>query len=402
MKRSSWFIFLVLFTLSCLDEPDCFQLHNDILGITFRVIGTGQGDSVLLKNFSRSGADTIVTSFGTQLNYFVEAGSFTFVGAEKTNNLEFGYTVKNQFVSEECGSSFVLSDIRVKNHDFDSVRIINSSPTKTGGPNIEIYRCPETDTLTIDFNQLLATTNGITVSNPRSAYISQAFDPITFQYGAEVFSGRAATVKLPVDLVKLETAYVFTTDIAKDTLIIGYNLTTERRYRPCGTQTFVSNIRVKYHTFDSLSFALNSEFEPIRTPVDPQVSNLRVFNCPPTNILQVGFKNSANAAQTVTIKSIKADHITGEMLTAQITTNVLTLPVDLASDASTFYITYENGTVETLSVSYTRSSLRLFDSCDDPVITGLRETTDLPNIAILPTRTTLQYPTATNVEIIVN
>jgi hypothetical protein len=362
-------------------------------------MGTGQGDSVLLKNFSKSGADTIVISFGSRLNYFVEEGSFTFQGEEKTNNLAFAYIVKNQFVSEECGSSFVLSDLRVTDHDFDSVRVINSSPTKTGGPNIEIYRCPETDTLTIDFNQLLATTNGITVSNPSNSYISHMFDTITFQYDKVVFSGRAATVKLPVDLLKLETAYVFSTAVAEDTLIIGYNLTTEERYKPCGTQTFVSNIRVKYHTFDSLSFALNSEFEPIRTPVDPQVSNLRVFNCPPTNLLQVGFTDTAGSPKTVTVTSVTADHIPENIFPVPQTGNSITLPVDLTSNASNFLIEYEDGSTETLNVQYTRSALRLFDSCDDPVITSLAEATDRPNINIVTGRTTLEYPTRINVAI---
>ena len=52
MKKLGWFAFFLVFFASCLDDPDCYQLHNDIVGVTFRVMGTGKGDSVLVKNFS--------------------------------------------------------------------------------------------------------------------------------------------------------------------------------------------------------------------------------------------------------------------------------------------------------------------------------------------------------------
>lgn len=402
MKNLSWFAFFLLLTASCLDDPDCFQLHNDIVGVTFRVIGTGQGDSVLLKNFSNSGADTVITSFNFRLNYFVEEGLLTFEGIQKSHALAFGYTVKNQFISEECGSSFVLSDLRILSHDFDSARVINSSPTKAPGTNIEIYRCPETDTLTINFNQLFATTNGVTITNPRSSFVSHPFDTITFQYDNEVFSGSAATVNLPVDLAGNEATYVFKTDLAVDTLIVRYNTVTSQRYRPCGIQTFVNNLTIHKHTFDSISFGLNADDEPARALLDPHIANLRVFDCPPTNLLRVGFKNSDNAAQSVTIKSITADHIPENLLTEPASISTVDLPVDLASGVSTFYFQYEDDIIDTVSVQYSRSSLTLFDACKDPVITSLAEVTDLPNITIVPGATTLQYPPqSANVEITV-
>src|SRR5688500_1709659 len=189
MKKLSWFAFFLVFSASCLDDPDCYQLHNDVIGVTFRVIGTGQGDSVLLRNFINQGEDVILTSFNATINYFQEQGEFNFEGEDENHFIAFGYTVKNQFISEDCGSSFVLSDLHILKHDFDSARVINSVPTKGAGTNIEIYRCPETDTLTINFNQLYATTNGITVTNRRSAFVSHPFESIAFESGNAGFSG---------------------------------------------------------------------------------------------------------------------------------------------------------------------------------------------------------------------
>lgn len=400
MKKLSWFAFFLILMVSCLDEPDCFQLHNDIIGITFRVIGTGQRDSVVLKNAKNELVS--VTSFQGSLNYFVNEGTFIFESATWTKALSFVYDVKNQFISEECGSSFVLSDLRVVAHEFDSVRVVNSSPTKTGGPNIDIYRCPETDTLAIEFYQLSGTTNGVTISNPQARYRSHQFTSIKDAAGKILFSGSAATVKLPVDLSKNSAMYIFETDLSIDTINISYNRTTEERYKPCGIQTFVNNVTIGKHTFDSLSYGLDDLDEPIRALLDPHAVNLRVFDCPPTNLLRVDFVTATNVLKAVTITSITGDHFDGDLITEPITTNTLTLPVDLNSTESTFRIEHGDNIVETLRVQYAKSSLTLFNACSNPVITGLREATDVANITITANATTLQFPAVKNVEITVN
>ena len=399
MKKLSWFIFFLILTVSCLDEPDCFQLHNNIIGVTFRVIGTGQVDTLLLKDATNKWV--LVTSFTDSLNYFANEGTFIFEEKKRTRTLSFAYNIKNQFISEECGSSFVLSDLRLLEHEFDSVRIVNSSPTKTGGANIDIYRCPETDTLTIDFNQLIATTNGVSISNPQSRTLSHDFISISDIDGNPLFEGRAATVKLPVDLAKNSATYIFETESSTDTIDVTYNRVTEERYRPCGVQTFVNNLTFRNHTFDSLSYGLDAVDEPIRALLDPQVANLRVFSRPQTNLLKVDFVTTANVLTNVTIKSITGDHFTGSLF-ADTTTNTVTLPVDLNSDVSTFRIEYDDKPVETLSVQYTRASLTLFNACSDPVITGLREVTNVENISIPDNGTTLQFPPVRNVTIAVD
>jgi hypothetical protein len=404
MKKLGWFAFFVIFSASCLDDPDCYQLHNDVIGVTFRVIGTGQGDSVLLRNFITQGEDAVITSFNATLNYFEEQGAINFQGEKENHFLEFGYTVKNQFVSEDCGSSFILSDLHVRKHNFDSVRVVSSTPTKGAGTNIEIYRCPETDTLVINFNQLYSTTNGITVSNRRSAFVSHPFESIAFKSANKDFSGdiepvRSATIHLPVDTTKNETTYKFITSDGEDSLKVSYDRVTDALYRPCGVQTFIRNLTLGDHTFDSVSYGLNANQEPVRSLQDPHIANVRVFDCPKTNQMQVAFRRGTAAAQ-VTIKSITADHIPENMYKEPFTGAQVVLPLDLASNVSTFYIQYADDTIDTLSVQYAQSNLRFFRTCEDPIIVGLREVQDLPNIEV--PQTTLQFPAVTNVQITVD
>ena len=395
MKELGWFAFLLLFFTSCLDDPDCYQLHNDIVGVTFRVMGTGQGDSVYVKNFTTDKFE-YRPSFNYQINYFTEQGTFDFEGIDGNNFLSFGYTVKNQFISEDCGSAFVLSGLHVLEHDFDSARVVNATPSKKGGTNIEIYRCPETDTLTIDFSQLYATSNGVTITNKRSAFISHPFDSITTDFSGKVFSGRAATINLPVDLSKNETSFIFKTNTTEETLVVGYNRTTEERYKACGIQTFINELTIKQHTFDSISFGLDTNDEPARTLLDPHTANLRVFDCPETNLIQVAFK-TGTTAKTVTIKSITGNHFVGNLLGEPYSNTTVALPVNTEANTSVFYIQYADDSIDTLAVAYTVTDLTLFNACPSPVIINLSEATDLENITVV--QTTLQYPLVPNVEI---
>ncbi len=400
MKKLGWFAFFLIFFASCLDDPDCYQLHNDIVGVTFRVMGTGKGDSVFVKN--STGIFEHKPSFSYQLNYFVEEAIIGFTGKDEiTNFLSFGYTVKNQFISEDCGSAFVLSGLNIFEHDFDSARVISSTPSKGGGTNFEIYRCPETDTMTIDFNQLRANSDGVIINNKASSYVSHQFDSITTDFSGIVFTGPGTTINLPVDTTKNETTFTFKTGETTNTLVVGYNLVREQRYTPCGIQTFVNELAIKgEHTFDSISFGLNDNDEPARTLEDPHIANLRIYDCPPTNLMQVNFISNGTA-KAVTIKSITADHIVGELYKTYTNTTV-TLPVDPNSALSTFYIQYDNGDIDTLRVAYTFTELTLYDSCPDPVINNLTEFPDVPNIAIPTSGKVLKYPTVPNVEITVD
>jgi hypothetical protein len=215
-----------------------------------------------------------------------------------------------------------------------------------------------------------------------------------------LFSGRAATIKLPVDLEESETTFTFKTNGTEETLTVGYTLTTEERYKPCGIQTFVTDVTIKpEHSFDSISYGLDDLDEPVRDLQDPQIPNLRIFDCPKTNLIQVAFESN-NAAKVVTINSVTSDYFTGNLFSTPYTGSTLTLPVNMEANASTFYIQYDDNSIDTLAVTYTTTDLQLYHACPDPVIIELEEATDLANINVV--QSTLQYPLVTNVEIIVD
>lgn len=400
MKKLCWFTFLIILLVSCLDDPDCFQLHNNILGITFRVLGTGRADSTVLKN-PDTGDSTFLPYISYYLNYFQEEEHYDFYGeGEKKDTLDIRYNVRNQFVSEDCGSRFVLSDLQILNYDFDSARVVNANPGKVPGvANIDIFRCPETDILTIDFNQLYAASDGELISGRSSKAISHDFNVKTDFSTEEVFDDRAATLYLPVDLAKDATTYDFTREGVTSTLTVSYERRTEQRFTPCGIQTFVSALKIGKHTFDSVSYGLNDDDEPQYNLLDPHTVNLRVYDCPKMNMLQVNFKNASNANQSVLIKGVKADHLADSVVSKDETVSTLTLPVDTENNASTFHIKYADRT-ETLTVRYSRTPIELYPACGTQMIIQ-NLNVDLP-ARIATGGGALKFPTVSNVEIPVN
>ena len=138
----------MLMTAACLDEPDCFHLNNDLVGIAFRKLADSKADTVFL---SRAGteepalvfyADTIVSRLTFPLNYFENETTFMFEDSTNTvRRLRVGYTSQAQFVSENCGEKFVLTDLRIIEHSFDSVRLLIDAPSSEfGAIHIEIYQ----------------------------------------------------------------------------------------------------------------------------------------------------------------------------------------------------------------------------------------------------------------------
>jgi hypothetical protein len=400
MKKLCWFTFLIILSVSCLDDPDCFQLHNQVIGITFRVLGTGQADSTHLKNFPAPGKTTFAPYLAFYLNYFQEQAQFAFQGEKEDNILDIAYKVRNQFVSEDCGSRFVLSDLKILAHDFDSARVVNATPGKAPGvASIDIFRCPETDTLTINFNQLYAASDGVLVSSRSSNFVSHDFKVKTDFSDTDVFSGRAATLYLPVNLNKNTTTYNFTRAGIPDSLVVSYERRTEQRFNPCGIQTFVSALKRGAHSFDSVSYGLNDDEEPQYSLLDPHTVNLRVYDCPKMNLLQVNFVNAANSSQSVLIKGVKAEHLADSVVAADETVSTLTLPVDTEKDQSTFHIKYATKT-ETLTVHYSRTPVKLYNACGlQMIIQNL--TVDAP-ARVATNGAALKFPTVPNVEIPVN
>jgi hypothetical protein len=134
-------------TVACLDEPDCFNLNNDLIGISFKKLENSLADTVSLSLMGTTEpplvflADTAVSRIVLPLNYFQNEMTFFFDNDTVEYLLRLGYTSQAQFVSENCGEKFVLSNLRVLEHSFDSVRLVSDVPSSDAGRiHIEIYQ----------------------------------------------------------------------------------------------------------------------------------------------------------------------------------------------------------------------------------------------------------------------
>ena len=146
-KRSWLFILVVITAAACLDEPDCFNLNNDVIGISFRKLEDSTADTVALVALGTEeppllfGLDTALSRVNLPLNYFKDETTFFFETEAAVHLLRLGYVSQAQFVSENCGEKFVLSRLRVLETSFDSVRLITDTPTSQGGTvHIEIFQ----------------------------------------------------------------------------------------------------------------------------------------------------------------------------------------------------------------------------------------------------------------------
>lgn len=128
---------LTIMTAACLDEPDCYLLNNHIIGISFKKLEDSSTDTVSVTAFATVNppvlffaGDTTLSRLFLPLNYFQDETAYLFENAEGVDTLRLGYTSQAQFVSENCGEKFVLSQLRVLEHTFDSVRLVSDTPTR--------------------------------------------------------------------------------------------------------------------------------------------------------------------------------------------------------------------------------------------------------------------------------
>lgn len=138
---------MLFVTVACLDEPDCYNLNNYVVGVSFKKIEDSTTDTVFVSEFGTIEppllflADTSFSRLNLPLNYFQDETAFFFADPDTLRILRLGYTSQAQFVSENCGEKFVLSQLRVLEHSFDSVRLIIDVPTAQGGTiHLEIFQ----------------------------------------------------------------------------------------------------------------------------------------------------------------------------------------------------------------------------------------------------------------------
>ncbi|HEX6891344.1 MAG TPA: DUF6452 family protein [Chryseolinea sp.] len=238
MKKTGRLTFILIIAVSCLNEPDCYQLNNDTVVIDFKIIGGG-GDVVQLIGVQSPESDVIfygdttVSSIPLPLNPKMEETIYTFQGADGGNTLQFGYKRQVQFVSEECGERYYFQDLNVLEHDFDSVRIVNSIPAPTplpsGAKNIEIYRCATTNLMRVNFKT------------------ETIVEEITSDFGGIILPSPGTTLKdflLPLNPNVDSTTYQF--DLGDDLKIlrVRYSHALKTIADICGEQTFLFDLQV--------------------------------------------------------------------------------------------------------------------------------------------------------------
>lgn len=147
VRKSAWFLLMLFVTAACLDEPDCYNLNNYVVGISFKKIENSATDTVFVTEFGTVEppllflVDTSFSRLNLPLNYFQDETAFFFADMDTTRILRLGYTSQAQFVSENCGEKFVLSQLRVLEHSFDSVRLIIDVPSAQAGTvHLEIFQ----------------------------------------------------------------------------------------------------------------------------------------------------------------------------------------------------------------------------------------------------------------------
>lgn len=240
MKRLSWFVFLVIITVSCLDQPDCFQLNNNEAAFAFKIIGGGT-DAYDIRTIHTSGADGTIligenaqgsSAFLLPLNPYASEityefdGTFGPYGGQGVKKLSLSYRSQIQFVSEDCGERYYFSEMRPVSTDFDSVRVINAVPTQPPSSNFEIFRCPRTDIINIDF------------------VADEAIETITLlPDGVLTVNGTIGSVLLPLDLSGEESDYLFKYQDGTERKLSVFHGTILRTLAPrCGQQLFVDTL----------------------------------------------------------------------------------------------------------------------------------------------------------------
>jgi hypothetical protein len=370
MKRASWFTFLLLLSISCLDSPDCFELNHNLVGISFKVMGTGKPDTLRFYNIQLSGTDSIfipgtnATAIGFPLDFTTDNTRIFFQSYRGKDTLHMGYQVHAQFVSEDCGSRFVLKDLDLFRSTFDSVRIISRTPGNKLGNNLEIYRCPRTDTMAIAFRQLTISPTGARSSQSMSVALKNVTPDFT---GSPLYvNQRVGIVYLPVNMTDPNMVVNF--DLQESSLRelrLKYELNGVVRYKPCGYQTFAQAMEILASddnvAFDSVSFVRDDNNRPIRSVLDPFDPMMNIYRCPQTNIAGIYFRKSSNVADTVEVNEIRVDGVAIPLASTSLQFVNVALNPSAASTKVEF--DFQVGGTKSITISHTRTDNVNFSAC---------------------------------------
>lgn len=400
LRKILWFVFfLSVSATSCLDEPDCFALNNNFVQISFRRLLDNSADSIPRIGILIDGADTTTLSFGNQIsftgssitvpvNFLQNETSGTFWQYLRKNNFRLVYESRAQFVSEDCGERFVLSNLRMEDHDFDSVRVVNSIPSgriTSNNPNIIVYRCPALNNVSMIFRQLYTDTASL-------GYAEEVFlRGVAADYNADIFyqDDVLGIVTLPLNEAANSTSFNLFLDEIRS-VRFNYDVTPVNLVNVCGTQGVIDNLSVETNDFDIVRVIRDSL-------QDPPVTNVAFLRCPDTDIFRIDFQTSDGSGAEVYVKEITADY-TSYVFYSDVSLSTVDLRLNPLSDSTIFTLDFQDS-VRTIRVGYERVDETLHGACNRTRFSNIGVLSDFAQAPEVVSNS-IQFPPETNVEIV--
>lgn len=249
----------MMLALSCLDEPDCFSLNNNVIGISFKKLTDSKADTVFFSSVIADGTgyefwgSAVRTGIDTmRLNYYQNETIFHFTGLGRDYDLHLTYSARTQLVSEKCGERFVLTGLKVASHNFDSLRLISSTPGRMDARhvNLEVYRCPNTSQVKLKFASAVTITS---ISTDYDAAILFSDEPTT-------------TINIPLNINAPTSTINFQfSDGTTKTITLSHSGTTRTLFNACGEQTILYEYQVMSSNFTFINPLYDSVQDPPRT-----------------------------------------------------------------------------------------------------------------------------------------
>ncbi|MCU0357428.1 MAG: hypothetical protein MUE95_07595 [Cyclobacteriaceae bacterium] len=271
LKKAYWFVLLVLLG-SCLNEPDCYQLANNEVSISFKKLYDGDADTLAILGITTGASDStfypfrLASGIVLPLNPFEITTDFILRTTFGDYRLILAYESDVRFVSEDCGLSTQLSNLQINLHEFDSVRLVSARqpvPTQLN-TTIEALRCPRTNMMKLAFRQLR---NGTEVAD------TVQLADVAFDYPVEYFfpARPVSSLAVPLNVAAPSTTVTLTfTDGTVRTITVAHTRTAWNEYQLCSGLTLFDDLSNMATTF--------SQVKVVRDSVqDPPITNFAVF-----------------------------------------------------------------------------------------------------------------------------
>lgn len=248
--------------ISCLDQPDCFSLNNNVVGITFKRLSTNRADTIGWAEIHPVGTEIVYvptaaskTFVNLRLDPYSNSTTFEIQAGDAVYDLRLDYSSRPQFVSEDCGEKFVITDLKVFSETFDSVRVAAPTPKsqEVAGANIEVFRCPNTSRIKVRFS------SAISIASIQTSYATITITP-----------DAVSDVLLPLNTAESQSTITFNfSDGTTKNLVLNYEREMQQLFHACGEQVVVSEISVANHSF--------TDVKVTRTAIqDPNQVNLEI------------------------------------------------------------------------------------------------------------------------------